>query len=305
MIETNTESHLFSLSALLHSIINIEITERRYEYMITTDMHVHSKFSSDSSEEPETIIQTSLKKGFSHVYFTDHHDVDFPVSAEEPDMDFQLNFKKYFEILSNLKEQYNNQIELLIGVEMGLCPEITEKATNLVHHYPFDFVIGSSHLTSLVNGDPYWPSYYEGKTPVEAYREYFISEVENVKRTDAFDVYGHLDYAVRYCPDKTFQYQFQDYADIFKELFKLLIEKGKGIEINTAGLSKMGMAHPHVDALRLYRQMGGEIITIGSDAHSADNIGYGFDTAEDLLKDCGFSHYTTFKKRKPVFHKLS
>lgn len=273
--------------------------------MITTDMHVHSMFSSDSTEEPDNIIQTAIQKGYQYVYFTDHHDIDFPVSEEEPLYDFQLDFVSYFSTLSSLQAKYKDQIEVLIGVEMGICPEIADKVTALVNQYPFDFVIGSSHLTSLDNGDPYWPSYYEGKTPYDAYCEYFLSEVENVKRTNAFDVYGHLDYAIRYCPDKSFTYQFKEYADIFEQLFRLLIDHGKGIEINTAGLSKMGMAHPHIEALRMYKQMGGEIVTVGSDAHSANNIGYGFDIAKDMLQECGFSHFATYQKRKPVFHKLS
>ena len=273
--------------------------------MIATDMHVHSHFSSDSIENPESIIQTALKKGFSYVYFTDHHDIDFPVSSSEPELNFQLDFTSYFEELNRLKEQYHSKIELRIGIELGLCPEITDKATKLASAYPFDFVIGSSHLTSLNNGDPDYPSYYEGKPPVAAYRKYFSSEVENVKRTNAFDVYGHLDYAVRYCPDSSFIYQFEDYQDIFEKLFQLLIEQGKGIEINTAGISKIGFAHPHKDALLLYRKMGGEIITIGSDAHKKESIGYGFDQAEQLLKECGFSYYTVFKNRKPEFIKLS
>lgn len=272
--------------------------------MITTDMHVHSCFSSDSWEQPEEIIQVAIKKGYTHVYFTDHHDIDFPVSKSEPDMDFQLDFPKYFNTLFQLKEQYKKQITLCIGVEQGICPETATKVTALAKEYPFDFIIGSSHLTKLSNGDPYYPSYYEGKTSIEAYREYFASEVTNVTLTEAFDVYGHLDYAVRYCPDTSFCYEFSDYEDIFEELFRLLIEKGKGIEINTAGILKIGFAHPHIEALKLYRQMGGEIITIGSDAHRKEDIGYGFDVAEDMLKTLGYKYYTLFEGRKAKFVRL-
>lgn len=272
--------------------------------MIATDMHVHSYFSSDSVENPEAIIQTAIQKGFSYVYFTDHHDADFPISKENPQMDFQLDFPSYFKKLKALKEKYQKQIQLLIGVEQGICPETADKVTAIASQYDFDFIIGSSHLTGLINGDPYYPEYYTGMTYIDAYRKYFMSEAENVRLTSAFDVYGHLDYAVRYCPDKSFVYRFHDYQDIFEELFKLLIEKGKGIEINTAGIRKIGFAHPHRDALRLYREMGGEIITVGSDAHTKDDIGFGFDLAEELLKDCGFRYYTVFEDRKSKFIRL-
>ena len=268
-------------------------------------MHVHSIFSSDSTEKPEEIIKTAITKGFSYVYFTDHHDMNFPIHEKAPDMDFQLDFDAYITKLLELKDLYHNVIEVRIGVEQGICPETAPQISALSNQYPFDFIIGSSHLTSLVNGDPFYPEYYEGKSNVDAYREYFMSEIENVKLTDGFDVYGHLDYAVRYCPDTSFVYHFKDYQDIFEVLLKLLIEKGKGIEINTAGIKKIGYPHPHIEALRLYKALGGEIITIGSDAHQKEDIGYGFDVAEELLKSVGFKYYTVFKKRKPEFIQLN
>ena len=88
-------------------------------------------------------------------------------------------------------------------------------------------------------------------------------------------------------------------------LLKLLIENGKGIEINTAGIAKIGFPHPHIDALKLYKELGGEIITVGSDAHKKEDIGFGFDVANDLLKQIGFRYYTLFKERKPEFIKLN
>lgn len=273
--------------------------------MIKTDMHVHSRFSSDSSESLEAIIKTAISKNYNAIYFTDHHDIDFPVHPSEPSMDFQLDFENYIKRISELKTKYNNQIDVRFGVEQGICPETAEKIATISNQYPFDFIIGSSHLTSLEKGDPYYPEYYEGRSSIEAYREYFESEVENVKKTDAFDVYGHLDYAVRYCPDSNFHYDFHDYQDIFEVLLKKLIENGKGIEINTSGIQKIGYPHPHIEALKLYKEFGGEIITVGSDAHKKDQIGYGFDLAEDILTSLGFRYYTVFKQRKPIFEKLS
>lgn len=272
--------------------------------MIATDMHVHSCFSSDSTEKPEAIIETAIEKGFSYVYFTDHHDMDFPVHPSEASMDFQLDFNAYIKKLLQLKELYRDKIEVRLGVEQGICPETAPKIAALSNQYPFDFVIGSSHLTSLTNGDPYYPEYYAGKSNVEAYREYFMSEAENVLLTDGFDVYGHLDYAVRYCPDSSFVYEFEDYRDIFEVLLKRLIEKGKGIEINTSGITKIGYPHPNIEALKLYKKLGGEIITVGSDAHKKENIGFGFDIAEEMLRELGFKYYTVFRGRQPAFMKL-
>ena len=268
--------------------------------MIIADSHVHSFFSSDSSESPEKIIETCIDKGYRYAYFTDHHDTDFPVNPEYPNMDFQLDFERYFAKLTELKEKYRSTIDIRIGIEQGICPEIAKKVSVLSDSYPFDFIIGSSHLTalSLEHGDPYYPSYYEGRTNVEAYREYFQTEAENVTLTDGFDIYGHIDYPVRYCPDPDFVFDFKDYADILETLLKRLIEHGKGIEINTAGISKIGYPHPHKDILKMYKDLGGEIITIGSDAHTSENIGYGFDVAEELLVNTGFNYYTSVNSRK-------
>lgn len=272
--------------------------------MILADSHVHSLFSSDSEESPKAIIETCISKGFQYAFFTDHHDMDFPVNPAEPEMDFQLDFDSYFETLLALKDQYSDRIEVRIGIEQGICPDVASRISDLSNSYPFDFIIGSSHLTSLVNGDPYYPSYYEGKSYINAYREYFESEAENVLLTDGFDVYGHIDYPVRYCPDKNFVFNFSDYSDIIEILLKRLIECGKGIEINTSGIVKIGYPHPHFDILKMYRDLGGEIITIGSDAHISENIGVGFDTARDIMETLGYKYYAIYKERKPNFFRL-
>ncbi len=111
---------------------------------------------------------------------------------------------------------------------------------------------------------------------------------------------------VRYGPTQNQGWNFRDYADVFEAIFKNLIHQGKGIEINTAGLYKgLGYPHPHRDILSMYKDMGGEIITVGSDAHQPQYFAYGFDIAEDLLKDCGFRYYCVFKNRKPEFISLT
>ena len=119
---------------------------------------------------------------------------------------------------------------------------------------------------------------------------------------DCFDSYGHLDYVVRYGPARNLNYSYEAYQDLIDPILKTLIEKGKGLECNTGGL-RYGLGHPNPceDILRRYRQLGGEILTIGSDAHSPEQVGYGFQTASRLLAACGFRYYTVFHRRKPEF----
>lgn len=119
--------------------------------------------------------------------------------------------------------------------------------------------------------------------------------LENVRTSDCFQTLGHLDYVVRYGKSREKEYSYTDYADIIDEILKLLIEKEKGLEVNSAGL-KYGLpfAHPHPDVLKRYRELGGEIITIGADAHKPEHIAYDFAKAEEILKSCGFKYYTEF-----------
>lgn len=269
--------------------------------MIRADYHLHSCFSSDSETQIKDIIETAVLKGFDTICLTDHHDIDFPV--DKNGFDFQLDTPAYWNTMTKLRDEYKDKLDIRIGVELGLMSHISGEAAAYANAYPFDFIIGSSHLVNLV--DPYYPEYYEGRTETEAYRAYFESILENVKAIKTYDVYGHLDYVVRYGPTKNLNFKFSDYAEVFEALLKIIIQDGKGIEINTAGLYKgLGYPHPHMDILKLYKSLGGEIITVGSDAHITDKLGYGFDMAEQYLLEAGFSYYTVFKNRTPEYRRL-
>ena len=197
-------------------------------------------------------------------------------------------------------------IDVRSGVELGLMNTVAGKARDIADKYKneLDFIIGSSHLVRGL--DPYYPAYYEGRTEIEGIRDYFESILENVTLIDDFDVYGHLDYVVRYCPSGEKIFRMADYNDVLEQIFKIIIPKGKGIEINTGSLYKnMSYAHPHMDILKLYKDMGGEIITVGSDAHKPEYLCYDFETyARDALTSLGYRYYCTFKNRKPEFNPL-
>ena len=270
---------------------------------ITCDCHLHSAFSGDSKAPMESMIQKAVELGLTHMCFTEHMDFDYPVTPHTPEGFFEVNTDAYLYDLLILREKYKDKIKLLFGIELGLQPGLQKKLTAYAKNYDFDFIIGSSHVC---NGrDPYLPAYYEGRTEEEAYREYFQSIIDNTKKFSNFDVYGHLDYVVRYGPNRDLNYSYKKYQDLFDTILKLLIEKGKGIEINT-GAVKSGMTqlHPCTDVIRRYRELGGEIITLGSDAHEPMYIAVAFPKAAEILKDCGFRYYTVFEKRLPEFKRL-
>lgn len=270
---------------------------------ILADFHTHSFHSGDSEASMDLMVETALSRNFRSLCFTEHNDFLYPVSEECPAGMFDLNVDPYLYDVIKLREKYAGQINLLFGIELGLMPEIMRQNAILAKSYDFDFIIGSGHICH--GKDPYYPAFFEGRSDKAAFEEYFISLLENVKKFKNFDVLGHMDYVVRYSPNKDSNYSYLDYQSLVDEILTLLIENGKGIEINTGGYSKgLRDLHPCYEIVSRYKELGGEIITIGSDAHTPENIGIHFSVAEELLKKSGFNYYTTFEKRVAEFHKL-
>lgn len=270
---------------------------------VFSDSHVHSAYSGDGKATIDEMVQKAVSLGMKQICFTDHNDFDYPYrEGDRPDM-FLLNADACLFDILRAREKYGNKIKILFGVELGLAPEVKRKNLILAKSYDFDFIIGSSHLCHTK--DPYYPDFYEGREEKAAYREYFESILENVSGYTQYDVYGHLDYVVRYGPSKDSAYTYDKYKDILDQILLLLLENEKGLEINTGGL-KYGLreTNPSIAILKRYRQLGGEIITAGSDAHVPEYISYEFQKAADILKDCGFTYYTTFQNRLPEYHKL-
>ncbi len=273
--------------------------------MIFPDYHIHSSFSEDCDTDINDIIASAKSKGLSSICITDHYDMDFPILKEDPDIRFDLDLPKYIKTLHELRESVSPDFDLRIGIELGTMPYTLEKLTKYVKDNPyFDFIIASTHIVDDM--DPYYPSFYEGRNIKDAYRRYFEDELYAVTNFDSYDVYGHLDYILRYGRDPENPFNPKDFIEIFEEIFKQIISKGKGIEINTGGLYKgLNNTHPCKQYLRLYKALGGEIVTVGSDSHTADKIGYGFDITKELLIQCGFKYYCTFKNRTATFNNIT
>lgn len=260
---------------------------------------MHTAFSSDSNTPMEEMIKEAIKIGLTSICLTDHHDIDFPLLFE--DLDFQLDTASYMKEFRRLKEIYGRKIDLRIGVELGLMPDTGDKLRNYLTQYghEFDFVIGSTHLVNKM--DPYLPDYYGGfAREQDGFLRYFQENMSNLTSFDGMDSFGHYDYAVRYAPNKDLYYKPSDYTDTIDAFLKTLIEKGIALELNTAGL-KYGMkqANPHIEILKRYRDLGGELLTIGADGHKPEHIAWNFKQAEEILKTAGFGYYAIYRDRKP------
>lgn len=271
--------------------------------MIIGDYHLHSSFSGDSDTPMEEMIEAGIKKGLQTMCFTEHMDIDYVYYKPEEEGMFLLNADSYLYELLKLREKYINDIEILFGVEIGLQPQISRQIAAFVRNHDFDFVIGSVHLCH--GKDPYFPSFFDGRSDEQAYREYFETVLECINACGNFDVLGHLDYIVRYGATKDQDYSFEKYQDVIDPILKTLIRKEKGIEVNT-GVIPNGLKdfNPCFDILKRYLELGGDIITVGSDAHSPEQVGNGFDKVCDTLISAGYEHYTLFNNRMPVFRNL-
>lgn len=270
---------------------------------IKSDFHLHSSFSGDSTAPMEDMILKGISLGLETMCFTEHMDMDYVYTNSDKDGMFELNTDSYLYELIRLKEKYAHQIRLLFGVELGVQPHLRRELAVYAKSFDFDFIIASSHLCN--RKDPYYPSFYEGRSDEEAYREYFRSILDNLKVFDNFDVYGHLDYVVRYGKTKDADYCYDKYKDVLDPILETILEKEKGIEINTGAINyHLKDLNPCTDLIKRYRSLGGEIITVGSDAHAPSAIAKGFDRAADVLIECGFKYYATFEKRTPEFHRI-
>ena len=259
------------------------------------DFHMHSRVSFDGHDTGETLAKAALAKGLKEICFTDHLDYD-PLE--------QMGVLAFDTAAYNAEYDHLEVPGLIIrrGMEFGMTPENLPQFKKDLKRRPFDFVLGSIHFVDDL--DVYYPQWWSGKSVFEAERRYLEATLECVQIHDDFDVLAHLTYigkttshpAPRSVP-------FAEHREIVDEIFRILVAKGKGLEMNSSGVDRCGGFLPTADYFRRFKELGGEIVTIGSDAHRTDRVGqYSFEACE-ILKDI-FGYVCTFADRKPVFHKL-
>lgn len=286
---------------LLFLIIKVHFPYQhtKMEETMISDFHTHTEFSADSEAPITSQIERAIRLGMEELCITDHNDYDVAGGL----LDFYLDIPTYVPRIQELQKQYEGRIKLRLGMELGLQLHIKTYLDQVVSDSPFDFIIGSSHF---INGlDPFERKYFENRSEREAYEEYFRVSLKRIKELDCFDVMGHLDYIVRYGPNQNSDYSYRKYQDYIDPILRTLIDRGQGIECNTGGY-KYGLEQPNpcLDILKRYRELGGEILTVGSDAHDPRYIGYEFNRAREALSECGFRYYTVYSQRKPEFKKI-
>lgn len=263
------------------------------------DYHMHSNFSPDSNTSMENMIEASINLGLKEICFTDHVDYDINQTDE-----FVVDYNEYLSKLELMKDKYKDKISIKKGIELGLQNHLIDKYKDDMKKYgsQLDFVICSMH--AIDKNDMYYPDYFIGKTQYESYETYYKRLLDIVKNFDDYCVLGHLDLVKRYGGYKDFL-EDKLFIDIIEDILKTAIERGKGIEINTSCFRyKLPDLTPSREIITLYKKLGGEIITIGSDSHSTNQIAYEFSQVQSILKDIGFNYLCKFDKMKPSFIKI-
>ena len=269
--------------------------------MYLADYHTHSDSSPDGKETIARLAEAAIAKGLQEICITDHVDtVCWGSYAPRWDYDWEKSLGE----LEEARRLYGNRLTIRLGAELGEAPMGFERAEKLLEESPgLDFVIGSVHMA----GEKFhhFDLYYIEKKDETYYHSVIDSYLEDVLRLarwGKFSVLGHLTLPLRYINENLGEeLTFDGHFDQCREIFRALIESGCGIECNT---NRGHQPLPDAPLLKLYREQGGEIITLGSDAHSAEYVGCCIRERQELLRQCGFRYFTTFEGGKPRFRKL-
>ncbi len=259
------------------------------------DFHIHSRVSFDGHDTGEALAKAALAAGLKEICFTDHLDYD-PLAEVQTMLFTQEAYSAEYDGLEV------PGLKIRRGMEFGMSAQNADKLREDAGKRNYDFVLGSVHFTDGL--DVYFEPYWRGKTVFEAERRYLEETLACVEHHDGFDVLAHLSFiskAVDHPAPRPLPYE--EHREIVDEILRILVRKGKGLEMNTSGVDRCGGYLPTVDIMQRFYDLGGRIVTVGSDSHRTNRVGqYCFDAC-GILKDI-FGYVCTFENRQPVFHKL-
>lgn len=276
---------------------------------LLADYHVHTEFSDDSVYPMEDVVKDAIGLGLDEICVTDH--VDYGVKADwdsgeeilyrhgEPLAN--VDYPRWAAEIERLRDLYGGRITIKMGMEFGVQVHTIPQFEALFRRYPFDFIILSIHQ---VEDKEFWTQeFQQGRTQREYNERYYEEMLNVVKAYKDYSVLGHMDLIKRY--DKAGIYPFEKVRPFIAEILKIVIAGGKGIEVNTSS-HRYGLSDsmPSAELLRLYRDLGGSVVTIGSDSHAPAHLGTYIGEAEKQLREFGFRNIYTYTKMEPVPHPL-
>jgi histidinol-phosphatase (PHP family) len=272
--------------------------------MLLADYHIHSTASSDAMDTMTDMARAARDRGITQLCFTDHCDLDH-YNTGKPDphcFDYWPEaLRQYEEARTALPD-----MDIRLGMELGEANHDPEQAARLAALPELDFVLGSLH--NLRDKLDFYHYPYESEAHCHQLLSEYLDELMEIAAMPCFDVMAHIGYTRRYMLGSGFsaRLELETYGERLRTLLRRLIERGHGIELNCSGMRHPGIHGPipEVEILRLYRELGGEIITVGTDAHLVHDAGLYLQVGYDILRELGFRYFTTYRQRKPEFNKL-
>jgi histidinol-phosphatase (PHP family) len=267
------------------------------------DAHNHCQFSFDGKKTTvELSSKAAYEKGLGGIVFTDHCDIFVPQECMErgsiQPQDFDIAAQQAE--IDRVQEMFGNKLRILKGIEIGMNHSSRDEINGILATHSFDQVIASIHY--LEDTDPYYGGFFVGRDWKNAYGTYLETIYNEMTALKDFDIIGHYDYVARYAPYPVDSIRYGDFSDIFDTIFLYLIENGKGLEINTksckGGHGKKTVLDHNV--LLRYRELGGEIISLGSDSHAPANVAESFAENAAMLRSLGFSWSSHYEKRQLI-----
>lgn len=257
------------------------------------DCHVHSVLSYDGKSKIHDYIASAHLYGVDEITFTEHLDL-------LNDLSFNIDLDNYLSQYISICK--NSLVQINFGLEVGLRPEYVSLIQSEISKYCFDFIIGSTHtIGDLIISD----ENLVNEDIDTLYLRYLKETLLNVKLYDNYDVYGHLDYIIRYKAFDNMKPIYATYQDLIDEILISLIKKDKGLEVNSSAYRfGCNSPHPSLEILERYKSYGGKIITIGSDAHKTKELAKDFDSTIEVIEKCGFDEICVFHQRQPNFIKI-
>ncbi len=257
--------------------------------VIPFDYHMHSNFSSDSDASVCAMCESAIQKGIPEVGLTEHYDLH----PKERPVFYQP--EAWWEEIEHVRKNLNGQLILRAGVEIGEPHRFPEEVKALLNHYRYDFVIGSLHYV----GDDFMfdNKLLERRGADEIMQSYFL-ELGEMTRTPQFDILGHFDVPVRNGEPIWRSYDPRRYEALIRAVLQNCIDRGIALDVNSGGLRRpANNLMPDFLILRWYREMGGQHLTLGSDAHYPWDVGLHLDQALKFIRDSGLKFITRYERR--------
>ncbi len=254
------------------------------------DTHMHTTFSTDSRMTIGEAAARGRELGMG-IIVTEHLDLDYPKPKA-----FIFDTDEYFRAYGDWRSD-----TLLLGIEIGMRADLVRENAAVIAGNPFDFVIGSIHVIDHI--DIYQEDFYLDRTKAEVYGQYFGQMLDCLGCYDFIDSLGHIDYIARYARFDDPELHYGEFQDELDAVLGRVAEREKALEINTRRMGDADVVAALLPVYHRFRQLGGKLVTIGSDAHRPEEIGKHFAVATDLAAACGLRP-VYYRDRKPEYVKL-